>query len=210
MKLAGKLGQKLSYKAYYHRVQQLAQQPKVRVSGLVSLTLFTVAFFGMFAILPTFKTITKLKKEIKESEEVQVKLQNKIAAMDQAQKFYLQATNDIEIVEKILPDRVKFERLAWQIQWVAKNNQVDISSGGFGEFPVKNLDREKQKELQAVEIDMVLAGSYVNIRAFLQDLAKIDRLIGFDQVSISSKSVQKQSGIINANIKAQAYYLPEL
>jgi Tfp pilus assembly protein PilO len=210
MKLAGKLSQRLDYRTYYNRVQQLAQQPRMRVSGLVSLTLFAVAFFGLFAILPTFKTISALKKEIKESEEMEIGLQKKIAAMDEAQRVYLQIIDEIKIIEKVIPNGVEFERLAWQVQWTANSNQVEIVSGGFGEFPVKGSDNKNKEESQAIEINMIVAGSYTNIRAFLKNLTQIDRLIVADLVSINSKSAQKQPGTINANIKAKAYYLPEL
>ena len=115
MKLAGKLSQRFDYRTYYNRVQQLAQQPKMRVSGLVSLTLFTVAFFGLFAILPTAKTISTLKKEIKESEEIEIGLQRKIVAMDEVQRVYLQIAEEIKAIETVIPNEVEFERLAWQV-----------------------------------------------------------------------------------------------
>ena len=210
MKLAGKLSQRFDYRTYYNRVQQLAQQPKMRVSGLVSLTLFTVAFFGLFAILPTAKTISTLKKEIKESEEIEIGLQRKIVAMDEVQRVYLQIAEEIKAIETVIPNEVEFERLAWQVQWTASNNQVEIISGGFSEFPVKDSDDKRKEGPQTVEINMIVAGSYANIRAFLKSLTEIDRLIMVELASISSKSAQKQPGTIDANIKARAYYLSEL
>lgn len=209
MALSAKLTQKRRYAYYYQRIQLLAQQPRVKVSGLVSLTLFTVAFFGIFAILPTFRTIAQLTKKIKDEQLINDKLEKKILALDEAQEVYAQTVDRIVLLDQVLPKEVEFERLAWQIQWLAVNNQVKINSGRFGGFPVKNGVETNNSEARPIEIELSLIGQYSNIRKFAAELGKIDRLILIKQMAINKKSGEKQSSKVTASIKAQAYYLPK-
>jgi Tfp pilus assembly protein PilO len=212
MPLGSRLSKNQTYQAYYRRIQEIIQRPKTRVSGLVSLTLFTVAFFGLLAILPTFKTIAQLKKEIGESQEVRAKLQQKIEALDQAQELYRQVTPELGLINQVVPREVEFERLAWQIEWLAKTNQVQINSGEFGEFAVKDGQKPKTDKAGTIEITLNLISGYPELREFLDGLNKIDRLVSLDQITINSKGSQgssEQASLLNTNIKAKAYFLPE-
>jgi Tfp pilus assembly protein PilO len=209
MALSIKLTQKRRHADYYQRIQLLAQQSRVKVSGLVSLTLFTIAFFGIFAILPTFKTIAQLTKKIKDEQLVTDKLEKKILALDKAQEVYAQVVDEMVLLDQVLPEKVEFERLAWQIQWLAVDNQVKINNGRFGGFPVKNRAATNNSEVKPIEIELSLIGQYSNIRKFAAELGKIDRLILIKQITINRKSGEKQSNKVTASIKAQAYYLPK-
>lgn len=203
-----------NYNNYYKRFQQLSKKPVFKVSGLISLTLFAVAFFGMFAILPTFKTIVKLNKDIEDNEVINGKLAKKILSLEKAEEVFAENTNNIKKINQILPEEVMFERLAWQIAFIANKNQINITSESFGEFDLLESSlktttstTDKESELGLI-VELAVTGNYIQIKEFLENLTGIDRLISIDEVTITSKKTKSESGLIVANIKLKAHYLP--
>lgn len=186
-----------NYDRYYQQIRVWGRQPKVRVSGLISLTIFTVAFFLNMAILPTFKTVAGLKKEIKDQQEVEAKLTKKMVGLKTAEVNYAKVVNDLKLINQVLPEKEEFERLAWQIQWLANQQGLEINIGSFGEF---NLVGEANKSDQTeLSMELTIKGSYQQIRAFLQNLTNIDRLITIKEISFNKQT---------ASLKLAGFYLP--
>lgn len=195
-------------KDYLHKVKrlkQLSKKPGSKVSGLVSLTLLTVAFFGVFAIKPTFETIFSLRKEIEDTETVNLKLTKKIQALIKAEEIYLNLGKDIKLLNQVLPETAEFERLAWQVEWLAKNEGVVLTTGSYNEFPLINI---QSKEKETIEMELTINGSYEQIKNFLSKIAQIDRLITVNNLTINSKWLKKGQGKLSASIKLSASYLP--
>ena len=194
-----------NYDRYYQHLKILGRQPKIKISGLITLTIFTVAFFLNLAILPTFKTIAGLKKEISDQQEVEVKLTKKMLGLKTAEVNYAKVINDLKLINQVLPEKEELERLAWQIQWLANQQGLTISTGSFGEFNlVGQADSPDQTELA---VELTITGSYQQIRAFLQGLTKIDRLIAVKEVNFNKQKLQG-SGEVTASLKLAGFYLP--
>ncbi|AKM79778.1 MAG: hypothetical protein UX85_C0001G0064 [Candidatus Beckwithbacteria bacterium GW2011_GWB1_47_15] len=193
------------YSAYWRRLRTLSQAPSAKVSGLVSLTIFTVAFFGLFAILPTFRTIAELTREIDDAKAVNSSLAKKIKALENAEEVYSQALPRLTLIDAVVPGGPEFDRLAWQIQWLGADSGVNITSGSFGGFPL--LSTKESSELSQIEMELTVQGDYGAIKNFLADLTKIDRLVAINEVNITSKGSQGVQ-VVTANIQALAYFLP--
>lgn len=192
------------YDRYYQRIKTWGRQPKTQISGMITLSIFTVAFFLSMAILPTFKTIAGLRKEIDDQQEVKAKLTRKAAALETAEVNYTKAINDLKLINSILPEKEELERLAWQIQWLANQQGLTINSGSFGGFNlVGQAVNSNQTELTA---DLTIKGSYQQIRAFLQGLTNIDRLITVQEVNFNKQKLQ--DGELTASLKLAGFYLP--
>lgn len=201
---------KPTYANYYKRFQQLSRRPEAKISGLISLTIFAVAFFGLFAILPTFKTIAQLSKEIEDVETVNSKLAKKILALDTAEQSYGQILEKLETVEAVLPEKAEFERLAWQLHWLANDKGLEVSGGNFGEFEVIEQTPAASDELKELAVEFTIRGSYGQIKDFIKELVRADRLITVNEAVIGSKRLKGDSGGISANLRLTAYYLPPL
>lgn len=198
MNLADKLTNKTSYDQYYGRLKLSFQRPSTKISGLVILTIFTVIFFIGFAILPTFKTIAGLKREINDAETVEAKLQQKIYSLNQAETLFAQVTPDLPRLNQLLPENPEFERLAWQLNWLANQEQITIVSG--------TIDGPEADFLPTV---LTVKGGYLQIRAFVESLNRIDRLIEINELAISGKNVRQSEGQLTANLKIKAYFLAQ-
>ncbi len=201
------MGLKRDYQKYLNRVKSLTKKPSTKISGLVSLTVLTVAFLGVFAIMPTLKTIGALRKEIEDVEMVNTKLSQKIKALNKAEELYGKEVNNLKLVDQVLPNNPGFERLAWQLEWLALNKGVSITNGSFNEFPIFD-NKLPEQELQEVLVELSIVGSYPKIKDYVKAVVEIDRLISLTDVTINSKKLKLEPGRISATIKLEAKYLP--
>lgn len=199
MNLADRLAGRTGYDQYYRRVKLLLNRPGTKVSGLVTLTVFTVVGFLIFAILPTFKTIAALKREIEDARNVEAKLQQKIHSLNQAESLYGQIVADLGLINRLLPAGPEWERFAWQLYWLADKNGLTLLSGTFD-----------QAEKDFVPVSLSLKGSYPQIKTFVDDLNRLDRLIAVEELTISGKNRLQSDGRLTANLKLKAFYLPSL
>ncbi|OIN90032.1 hypothetical protein COW80_00740 [Candidatus Beckwithbacteria bacterium CG22_combo_CG10-13_8_21_14_all_01_47_9] len=199
MNLSEKLTGRTSYFQYYNRLKLTFGRPTAKVSSLAILTIFTVIFFILFAIMPTFKTIASLRREIDDTKTVEAKLRQKIQALDQAEILFGQVSPGLNSLNLVLPPGPEFERLAWQFYWLAGQNQLTIVNGTLNEF-----------KADFVPVDLTLTGSYPNIKKFVDGINRLDRLIGIDELTISAKAVRSADGTLSANFKLKAFYLKSL
>jgi len=199
---------KTNYINYYKRVKQLGQKPGAKVSGLISLTILTVAFFGGFAIMPTFKTIAALTREIEDTESVNSRLAKKIVSLERAEDAYLGYTDSLELMNKVLPDNNEFEKAAWQINWLANEKNLRLITSNFGEFVIVGIESDPESEIMELVIEITVEGSYGQIKEFLKEIINVDRLIVVEKVSLNNKKVQNEDKAITANIKLKASFLP--
>lgn len=206
MSLTDRLDIKNNYHRYYGRVRVWSQKSQTQISGFVSLTIFTVAFFLYFAILPTLKTIGSLNKEINDQQEVINTMTKKINDLTIAETNYAQVINDLKSIDRVLPKTEEFERLAWQVQWLAQQTGVTITTGSFGEFSL--VGERPSNDLKPLLMNLSISGSYQQIKQYLQSLTKIDRLITIEEVSFNQQNL-KVGGGLTANLKLTGFYLPK-
>lgn len=199
---------RINYLNYYKRLKQLSQNPLTRVSGLVSLTFFTIAFFGIFAISPTLKTIAQLNKQIEDTETVNSKLKSKVKDLEKAEIVYSQVLESLDLVDRVLPEKNEFERLAWQISWLVVESGVEITSSSFGEFVIVGSQDKAEGKVQLISLDLSVSGSYNKIKAMLKKITEIDRLIEIETVSLTKNAADGggKSQTLTANLKLKADY----
>jgi|APSaa5957512576_1039674.scaffolds.fasta_scaffold80646_2 Tfp pilus assembly protein PilO len=208
MKFSGNSSTSRDYSKYIKRLQQLSSTPVAKVSGIISLTIFSVAFFGIFAIMPTFKTIASLSKEIEDNESINQKLSIKIKSLSEAEDIYSKVSKDLLLINKVLPEMAEFERLAWQIEWLASSIPVEITAANFGEFNLVGAE-SIEDGLGKISGEVTILGSYTQLKKFVKEFSKIDRLITIKEVRITNKSLKQKGGGVSANIQFEAYYLPK-
>ncbi|MFH0942773.1 MAG: type 4a pilus biogenesis protein PilO [Candidatus Beckwithbacteria bacterium] len=195
-----------NYDRYYKRFKLWTQKPDVRVSGLASLTVFTIAFFLMVAILPTSRTIATLNREISDQETVDSKLTQKIVSLKAAETNFAAIVNNLPEIKEVLPESERFERLVWQIYWVAQQAGVEITSGSLGEFNLLNQRAEPGKPVE-LTVNLTISGNYQQVKNFVTKIAAIDRLLTIVDLSLSNKN-SKISNKLTVNLKLAGFYLP--
>ena len=197
------------YSRYYKRFSGWTHKPTVRISWLISLTYFTVAFFGIFAIMPTFKTIAQLNKDINDSQAVSDQLSQKAVNLEIAQTNYNKIVNDLDLLDRLLPQKEEFETISWQLNWLASQKGITLTNGNFGSFGL--VGAKTAGGLQSLEINLSTSAPYANTKDFLGALTDFDRLISIQEISLSNKAVNnlKNNQNVSATIKLTAYFLPK-
>lgn len=195
------------YRRYYRHLRVFYKKPAVRDFTFLVLTLLTIAFFTFFAIKPSLKTIGGLIKEIKDKRHANEMLAKKINALALAQREYASLQSDLPVVLAVLPFKNDSSRLAKQIEYLARKNSLFILSFQI-EKATLFADQEEAKVL-SFKFDLHLGGEYQDLKKFIKDLGKIDRLITMESFSFSKKKSGRRELEIPLSLRIQglAYFL---
>ncbi len=195
------------YRRYYHRLGGLYQDQAVKDVTFLAVSLLTVAFCGFFAIRPSLRTISGLIKEIRDKGEASQKLEQKINSLSLAQKEYLRVQPDLVYIEAALPKKSEFSQLIKQLEYLAYKNNVQLIS-----FKLEKADLlpvEPKSELLTLAVDFGAAGNYEDLKKFLTDLEKLERLVILKNFDFAEeKSGLEEETSIMLTIQAQIYSLP--
>jgi len=200
------------YKEYYLKIRT---QPIARVSVTLLASLLTVALLGIFAIKPTLTTIARLTKDIQDKQKIDKQLESKISALKQAQVNYEEISSQIPVVETALPKKPEFVRLEREIEYLVRQHQVLMATGGFSGFVVvgekekeqdKTVSGEKEKiPAETIQFTLTVAGDYEQIKNFIGDLESLDRVITISSVNFS-KDTEIEGAQLQATLAGNAYF----
>lgn len=191
----------------------------VRVYIELLLTIAVVTIFTLFAIRPTIITITELHGEIATKKNTVGILDRKIDALVQAQQTYDSNLALIRLVPEAIPERPDPARYLRQIEGVAAQNGISITSSSVGEVdllgasiqePVSTEGEEVPQEIfpqiPSLEISFFGAGSYEQVVAFLREIENLRRPMYMDTANISI-ATPDQPGEIVISINSRVPYL---
>ena len=169
------------YKEYISKSKEFYQQTMVKASTNLILTLIVISVFVFFAIKPTLVTITELNTKLKEREMVNRTLAKKIEALNQARIVYNKIAPNLPLVEHALPQKVNFKQFASKINYLAFSNNLFLISTSFEDFNLFNFMPQEVEEIEKSRADVFnfrasVAGSFADIKSFIQNLEKIPLL----------------------------------
>lgn len=192
------------YRRYVSGVGVLYKKKKARVYTGIILSIFTIAFFGFFAIRPTLVTIGGLLKEIKDKREVVAQMDQKINNLNKAQTNYTRIEKDLDLVNESLPLDPDLPILIKQLESLARLSSVAIESVRFEKT---NLQGEiETEEGQASGFSVTLVGDYKNLKDFLSSLDTLRRIISVKSFGFTSKT-EEEIQVLILSISADAHYL---
>lgn len=195
------------YHRYFFDVRQTVTSPRFRSFGWLSLTVFVVSFFIIVAIKPTLVTIAKLQREISDKEAATEKLQIKIDSLVRAQAEMVNYLDDIEVLDKTIPDEIDYAKTALIIEDIAQQTNLQIKSLSFS-----NLGESRQikntnggGKFLSEPFNVSLSGNYTDMRAFLARFENSKRLPLFDRTSFSSQ-ISETGNQLNLTITGEFLY----
>lgn len=192
------------YRRYFVNISQFYRQKRVRVYTELVLSILTVTFFLYFAIKPTLITIAGLLKTIKDQKLVAEKLEDKVNALNLAQKQFLVVEPDLYLVDQALPKNPSLSTLAKELEALARRAQVTIETIQFNQTTLRG---EPPAEGQTtVKFSLTAGGNYLDLKGFLQSVSSLRRIILVQ--SFSFKAGKLEGEALNLSINADAYYEP--
>ncbi|MFH1186872.1 MAG: type 4a pilus biogenesis protein PilO [Candidatus Levyibacteriota bacterium] len=176
---------------------------KTKKITMLALTLVALSFFGLFAIMPTLSTIAKLQKELEDNKFVDQQLQTKINNLSLLQQKYSSLQKDLPSIYSSVPKTPEAPLLAAEIQGLAKENNLNITSLQIFEAEVEkkpNDEKQYSNFLFGVSTD----GSYSNISNFIITIIDMQRVVNVEIISIGKKS--GDSTDLQMHLKGVAFF----
>lgn len=201
------------YGRFYKGARKYMQRKEVLVSTNVMLTLFAISFFAVFAIRPTALTISRLWREIKDKKTVQAVLEEKIGDLLEAQSVLVSLENDLVLLDHAIPPTVEFSRLVRLVEYLASTHGLQMPSNRFNDIELyvsEETATASAAQIETHSFTLALKGSFSEIRSFVADLERLDRLISITSVSVqpSRKQVREGVFILELGLDAEAYSFP--
>ncbi len=161
-------------------LQQRFRKPVVQVSlGLVG-TLLLIAVLGILVLRPTLLTVSSLMKEIRDEQRLVTALDDKFRALVTVEGLLQEMKPDLPRIDWAVPATREFEIFAKEVEILAKETgpaAMEISQPGF------EITGEAEGKLAAW---VSVGGNEAQVRNFLADLIKMDRLVLIKSVNVSS------------------------
>ena len=145
-------------------------------------------------------------KEVKDKRMASEKLEQKINALSIVQREYERVQPDLSIIYAVLPKKSDFSKLAKQIEYLAGKNKTTLLSL---QIQRTSLFGEEKKELVPLEFTLNISGGYENLKGFLDDLEKLDRIVAVKTFGFLKKKTRRTEteAFLSLRISAKGYYL---
>lgn len=173
---------------------------KANLYFYIGLTLFTVSFFGFFAIKPTMETVSNLNKQYEDNKLIYNALKNKLSALQTLDASYQLIQPDLSYVYAAIPKTSKIPYLARQIETLAQQNNVTLNRLDFQR--VELYPGIKTTGNYSVAFNLAVQGSELNINSFIASLINFDRILSIDRIATG----KNDNNIFSGSITARAYF----
>lgn len=221
------------YKKYYQSLEPLLLSPKKRQYTTVIFSFLAVSLFGWYAIRPTIQTILYLRREIKDKTKVNQQMEEKIAALIEAQATYQTVEIDLPLLTHALPNNPNIILLVSSLRTLAGESQASLSGVQVAdipilatETPVSTESAEVSDELEQppkptvvagknktieIPISVTLSGTYPTVKSFLEGLLNFRRIVSIESVSFASgtnetKKSAPNTGSMQITLKLKTFY----
>lgn len=217
------------YRKYYHSLEPLLGKPKSRAYTTIIFSFLTISLFGWYAIRPTIQTILFLQREIRDKTEINKKMEDKIAALIEAQAYYQEVEPLLPLVDQALPAIPDAVPLIMQLRNLASLSGTLITAvqlptvpltsqeqgPGAGKPVVKPAGTASKQQLY--DLSIVVRGAYSNIHTFLIGITTLRRIVSIDGFTVipshtdlvGSASAIPTGRLLQLALKLKAYYLVE-
>lgn len=201
------------YRRYFVDIRRLYQKREVIIYTGLTLSLLTIAFFGLFALKPTIITIVSLVKEAQEKRQIDNQLQTKINSLSSAQTNFALAGNSLSLVDDALPGDPFPSQILYQLEFLIQQEGLTVRSLAIEPVTLLGEAKEKKTEKKISGPDWVgfsisLSGNFENLSKFVSSLEKLRRLVTIDSLTFS-QSKSEEEKLMNLNISGKTYFLPK-
>jgi|SRR3989338_260766 len=171
----------------------------------ITLSLFSLSFFGLFALRPTLITAVSLVREVNDLKELSLDFENQISNIITAQSEYERIRNSIPLIDKSLPRGSEFTEFARSIETIAIKNEIILNQLQIDSAPISIPD--KYDSLNQINFILIGVGNYQKVDSFLNDVVNSLRIITINSLDFSTE-VGTVSGFLRMTLKGSTYYEP--
>ena len=190
------------FRKYYKPLEPILQKPKNRVYTATVLSFLTVSLFVWYAIRPTVQTILSLRREIRDSTQVNEQMETKIAALVEAQASYQEIIPRLGLLKEAVPETPDMVELLVQLRDLARAVDATVSGASVVSIP---LTVDKNKVIAPVPepvpstspssqpaaqkhttngLTITVEGPYESVKQFIQGIYSLRRIATITDMSL--------------------------
>ncbi len=191
-----------AYQRYFFNIVAIYKKRQDLKAFLeILLSLGTITIFVMFALRPTFLTISNLLVELREKEKTAADMDTKIKNLGIAQGLLSQYGSDVLTLNTALPTVPSPEGQIRQVQAIAQKNNVTIQGITTGEiiFAKGSVSVKKDEGLKKLpegaksfSLSGSFSGSYQSLSAFMTDIENLRRPLIIDSLTLNT--IEREAG----------------
>lgn len=189
----------------YQQVSPLMQNKKAASYFTITLSLFSLSFFGLFAIKPTLTTAISLTKSVNDLRILNMEYEKKIGSIIQAQAEYERIRKKIPLIEAAIPANASFSKLAIQLERIADRTGTRILQVQID--PVSISTPTKVNVLQSFQFQVIVTGTYDQLTSYLSTMLQWRRVVIIQTISLIPEG-NADSGLLRLAVKGETFYEP--
>lgn len=182
------------YRRYYQSLEPILGKPRSQSYTAVIFSFLVVSLFGLYAIRPTIQTILTLRREIQDKTDISQKMEDKIAALIEAQAAYNQVENSLPVIDQALPPDPDAVPLIIQLRNLANASGVTLSTIQMPTVPLLGKEATPTAQPQSApagpqrsfEFSGSIIGPYSGVLAFLSGLQEMRRIVTINSIAVTA------------------------
>lgn len=167
----------------------------------ITLSLFTVSFFGIFAIKPTLDTISNLNKQYNDNQLVYEALKKKLVSIQSLDNEYVVIQKDLGRIYLAIPKTNNIPYLTRQLEELAKEKNVTLTKLDFGTIELYPATKPSPN-LYSFTFVLSVEGSEENVNSFITGVISFDRIVAIDRI-ITGKTENNKFG---TSVAGRSYF----
>lgn len=205
-------------RVYFEKIRPFVEKRRTQTYTATILSFLAIALFGWYAVRPTIATIIYLRREITDKTLVNQKMEEKIAALIEAQAVYQTAEPQLPLIKSALPDTPDATELLAQLTRLASSTGASMSAVRIPTVPLAAVDlpnakKSTSKKQVNYQTTILVAGDFPAIKSFLDGIIKLRRVLTIDSINVGpTKDEKSDSGLpgsspLRLTLKVNSYYL---
>lgn len=187
-----------------YRKLSLPTPRQAKVYTMLGMTLTALIVFGAFAIRPTLKTVTELRRKIKDQEFARDKLDQKIKDLSLAQTQLTKNKADLPLVQAALPHEREISQILEMLNGLCEKNELRLSQ-------IRSEDKVTTREqklpnqtlkTQQIAATLVIEGDFPHFLKFLKELENSRRQVNIEEVKIDAQ----KTALVRFDLILDTYY----
>ncbi|MCL4360263.1 type 4a pilus biogenesis protein PilO [Patescibacteria group bacterium] len=204
------------YRRYYQSLGDSLNKPVANAYTSAIFSFLVVSLFGWYAIRPTIQTILFLRRQIADDKKVSQQMEDKITHLIELQASLQNVRSDLPVLDEALPENPDPIAVVAEIRNLAAVTDASLSAVTIADTALIGADAplleaaqppDTQKTVPLVPgqnvgvmpITVSVSGSYDMLKAFLNGLLAMRRIVTIDSADILRETAA--AGDISANDK---------
>jgi len=180
----------------YYKLRKSFQFKHKHAYTMLILSLFTMSFFGIFALRPTLVTIATLNRQILDSREIDQRLTEKLNVLVQAQAEYEVVVPFLPKINQAIPEYPEYTDLLADLEKIREASGSAVAKLGIGTVEIKSSIPGK------VDLTVASEGGYLSLEDFIDLLLTNERLLTINSLGFNSK----EENVLDLSMDVNAPY----